>query len=101
MKEKHQRERGDGTIHLRGGTYWIRYWRRGKEFRESSGSKLEKDANKLLDRRLKEIWAERRGLSAFNPKAEKIYVEALLDGLEKDYKLRSRRGMRQFKTHLK
>src|SRR5262249_30779744 len=58
-------------------------------------------AQKKLDKRTKEIWAERQGLSAFNPKAERIYVDELLDALERDYVLRGGRALRQFKTHLK
>lgn len=101
MKKNADRERGEGSVCLRGRTYWIRYWRRGKEFRESSHSTNETDAVKLLDRRLKEIWADRHGLQAFAPKAEKIYVDELINELEKAYKLDAGRGLPQFKSHLK
>jgi integrase len=74
----------------------------GKKHRESSESTDRADAVKLLDRRQKEKWAEQEGLRSFNPKAEKTAVGELLDALEKDYKLRKRRGLtRQDKTHLK
>src|SRR5262245_46066986 len=95
------RKRGSGNIYLRGSVYWIRYWRRGREFRESSGSSNSDVAQKKLDKRMKEIWAERQGLQAFVPKAEKVYVDELLDELEKDYKLNGRRALAQFQSHLK
>src|ERR1051326_9633881 len=59
------------------------------------------DARKLLDRRLKELWAESKGLQPFTERADKIYMDELLDELEKDYKLRGRRGLKKVKTHLK
>src|SRR5262245_39525445 len=49
---------------------------------------------------MKEIWAERQGLQAFVPKAEKVYVDKLLDELEKHYKLSGGRGLPQFQSHL-
>jgi integrase len=96
-----ERKHGSGNIYLRGSVYWIRYWRRGRQFRESSGSTDPAVAQKKLDKRVKEIWAERQGLQAFVPKAEKVYVDELLDELEKDYKLNGRRALPQFKSHLK
>src|SRR5262249_18429328 len=74
---------------------------RGRQFRESSGSSDPDVAQKRLDKRMKEIWAERQGLQSFVPKAEKIYVDELLDELESDYKLNGRRALPQFESHLK
>ena len=44
-----------GTIYLRGKTYWIKYFRNGKAFFESSKSRKETDAKKLLRLREGEI----------------------------------------------
>jgi len=96
-----ERKHGSGNVYLRGSVYWIRYWRRGRQFRESSGSSDPAAAQKKLDKRMKEIWAERQGLQAFVPKAEKVYVDELLDELEKDYELSGGRGLPQFQSHLK
>ena len=96
-----ERKRGSGGIFLRGSTWWIRYRRRGRQIRESSGSSDPAVAQKKLDKRTKEIWAERQGLQAFVPKAEKVYVGELLDELEKDYKLNEGRALAQFRSHLK
>jgi hypothetical protein len=40
-----------GMIYRRGKTYWIKYYRNGKPFYESSGSEKETDAKKLLKSR--------------------------------------------------
>lgn len=55
---------------------------------------------------MKELWAEREGLRAFAPKAEQVYVDELLDTLEKDYKREAMaknggRGLPAFRSHLK
>lgn len=96
-----ERQRGSGGIYLRGNTWWIRYSHRGKTIRESSGSADAVIAQKRLDKRMKELWAERQGLQAFAPRAEKVYVDELLDALEKEYTRGGGRALRQFKTHLK
>src|SRR5262249_13694170 len=79
------RPRGEGNIYQRDSIWWIRYSFRGKPKRESSHSTKPEDAIKLLNRRMKEVWADRKGLAAFNPRAEKVLVSELLDQLEKDY----------------
>jgi hypothetical protein len=40
-----------GMIYKRGNTFWIKYYRNGKPFYESSGSDKETDAKKLLKSR--------------------------------------------------
>ena len=37
-----------GSIYKRGKTYWIKYYRNGKPYRESTKSKKEADAKRLL-----------------------------------------------------
>ena len=44
-----------GSIYKRGNIYWIKYYRNGKPLRESSESKKESDAKRLLKRREGEI----------------------------------------------
>ena len=46
-----------GSIYKRGNIYWIKYYRNGKPYRESSKSKKEADAKRLLKRREGEIAA--------------------------------------------
>jgi hypothetical protein len=48
-------KRGDGSIFFRGKIAWIKYYRNGKAFRESSGSEKESEARKFLKQRQGEI----------------------------------------------
>jgi integrase len=95
------RPRGDGSIYLRGTIWWIRYWRRGKEHRESSHSADPVRAQKLLDQKIRHVRNEREGIAAFIPRADKVYVDELLDELEKNYKLGGGRAWAQFQSHMK
>ena len=101
--ETHPRKRGDGYIYQREGigNWWICYYFRGKPHRESSYSTDPAVALKKLDKHVKELWAAKQGLAAFVPKAEKVFVDELLDELEKHYKLNGGRGLAQFRSHLK
>ena len=40
-----------GSIYQRGNVYWIKYYRAGKPYRESSHSEKEGDAKRLLQKR--------------------------------------------------
>lgn len=44
-----------GSIYKRGNTYWIKYYRQGKPYRESTKSEKEADAQRLLKKREGEI----------------------------------------------
>ena len=44
-----------GSIYLRGDTYWLKYYRNGKPYRESSMTKKETEAKRLLKKREGEI----------------------------------------------
>ena len=44
-----------GSIYKRGNVYWIKYYRSGKPYRESTKSKKEADAKRLLKKREGEI----------------------------------------------
>lgn len=50
-----QRKPRTGSVYLRGQTFWIKYYRRGQAFRESSGSDSFEEAERLLKRRQGEI----------------------------------------------
>jgi integrase len=85
--------RGDGRLYRRPRSpfYWCEYWLRGKPHRESTGTADEKTAQKFLRRRLKEVGADQIGAKTFiSPKQERVTVNALLDSLEADYKLRGK-----------
>jgi integrase len=97
------RERGSGYIYQRPGSafWWFAYYWRGQLHRESSHSTDPAIAYKKLDKKVKELWAAKQGLTPFVPKAEKVFVDELLEDLEQDYELKGGRGLPQFLSHLK
>ncbi len=84
--------RGTGRIFERSGSafFWIAYYHRGREIRESSKSPDRKIAERLLKRRLREIGADRMAARRFvGPEQERVRVAELLDALERDLRLRN------------
>jgi hypothetical protein len=45
---------GQGSVYLRGRTWWIQFYRHGAAYAESSHSESERDARRLLRQRMKE-----------------------------------------------
>jgi integrase len=69
--------------------WWIEYWHRGTQFRESAGSSVRKTATDLLKQRLGEV-----GTGAFTgPSAERLGFEALVEMLRADYTRNGRRSL--------
>jgi integrase len=69
--------------------FWIRYSVRGRQYRESSKSTSENKARALLKRRLGEIEAGKH-----TPRADKVTLGELLDGLVAYYRVNGRRSTR-------
>src|SRR5215510_1651336 len=85
---------GMGQIYQRGRIWWVRYYRNGQLFRESSHSGKEADAKKLLKKRLGEI-----ALGRFaGPRAEKVLLSELAEDLLTDYRIRGRRNVENVKS---
>jgi integrase len=72
-----------GSIYKRGSVYWIKYYRDGKPFYESSQSDKQGDAQRLLNKRRAEIFTG----SHVEGFARRILVSELLDGLVRNYKI--------------
>jgi hypothetical protein len=72
-----------GMIYCRGKTYWIKYYRNGKPYRESTKSEKETDAKRLL--KLREGQCESGTFPGL--KVEKI----LFDELKQDIRLQAKR----------
>jgi hypothetical protein len=80
---------GVGTIYLRGNVWWIKYSFRGRRVRESSKSTRERDAIKLLRKRIEEVGKGRRR----DPVSEnKVRMSAFFATLEADYRNNGRRS---------
>ena len=78
-----------GTIYRRGNLFWIKYYRGGKPYRESTRSTMEGVARRLLKLREGQV-AEGKfpGL-----KVERIRYEELAEDLRTDYKVNSRKSL--------
>ena len=77
-----------GMIYLRGKTFWIKYYRDGKPYRESSKSDKEGDAKHLLKLREGAI-AEGK---FFGLRVEKILFDELVKDFLNDYKVNNKKS---------
>ena len=68
--EEMKRKKGEGSVFQRVAVYWVKYYRNGKAYRESSRSEKEIDARKLLRKRQGEIALDR----FIGPEAERTTV---------------------------
>jgi integrase len=83
--------RGDGRIYLRGQIYWVCYYLRGKQHRESTDTSDEKQATKFLKARLREVGADLLGARTFvTPKASRLTITELCGALKADFELRGK-----------
>jgi integrase len=87
--------RGLGRIFKRGSVYWIAYYHRGKEYRESSESESESQARKLLKRRLGEMHS-----GAFIPDEDRLTFDELVEGLKNDYRVNRRRSLKTVEFYI-
>lgn len=83
-----------GELKKRGNIWWVRYYRDGRRFEESSRSTKEGDARRLL--RLREGDIE-RGLPV-SPKIGRLRFEDAADDVEADYKANGRKTLSDFQT---
>ena len=90
---------GTGSVYLRGKVFWIQYYRNGKPYRESTGSKKEVDARRLLKRREGEISEGKLPGVYF----DKVIYDELKAELLTDYELKGRKSLNRLLislTHL-
>lgn len=78
-----------GSIYLRGKTYWIQYYRNGKPYRESSKSRKEFEAKKLLKLREGEIARGKLPSITF----EKVKFDELAENFLRDYRINGRKAL--------
>jgi hypothetical protein len=101
-EEKSRRKRGTGSIykpkHSR--FLWVKYYRNGKSYRESTHAIEEAKAQKFLQKRLGEIATG----NFFGLAVEKIQVAELAQDMFRDYRINSRRSLglteRRWRKHL-
>jgi integrase len=86
-----------GSIYRRGTTWWVKYHRNGRTYRESSGSDNFTDAERLLKKRMGEIVTGRfAGLAV-----ERIRMDELFDDVLEDYQVNGRASIVQVRSRLK
>jgi integrase len=90
-------KRGFGGIYKRGSVYWIRYWHRGKCFRESSGTDSEARAAKLLKERIKQMG---RPGGFIGPAEERVTFENLAELVQTDYQINNRRSADKLRSRI-
>lgn len=88
---------GLGRVFKRNGRYWIAFYCRNKEIRESAGNRTEAQARKLLKQRLLEV----QGGTFIGPKQEKITVVELLDDLLQHLKNKGAKDITSLTSHTK
>jgi integrase len=87
--------RGSGRVFQRAGSahYWISYYCRGKEHRESSRSPDRARAERLLKHRLREVGADHLGAKPFvGPADARVLFEVLVQTYLQDYEVRGLRS---------
>ena len=84
-----RRKKGDGSVFQRGAVWWVKYYRNGKPYRESSGSDKESDARKLLKKRAGEIAVSR----FIGPEAERVTIRELAQDYLNDYRVNGRKSL--------
>jgi len=78
-----------GTIYKRGKVYWIQYYRNGKPYRETTKSKKEADAKRLLKKREGEISEGKLPGIYF----DRVKFDELAEGFLRDYRINNRKSL--------
>jgi integrase len=78
-----------GRVFRRGTVFWIAYFHRGQEIRESTKSDREVDARRLLKQRLAEVQLRQ----FVGPQEDRVTFEDLEKGYVQDYELRRFRSL--------
>src|SRR5229473_3006084 len=86
-----------GRIFKRGTTYWIAYYHRGKEFRESSHSDNEAQARKFLKKRIGEVASGQ----LIGPSEDRVSFDDLTDLLLTDYEINGKRSIESARLSIK
>jgi integrase len=89
-----------GSIYKRGNVYWIQYYRNGKPYRETTKSKKEADAKRLLKKREGEISEGKLPGIYF----DRVKFDELAEDFLRDYRINQRKSLVRAKRstgHLK
>jgi len=78
-----------GSIYKRGEVYWVKYYRNGKSYRETSKSTKESEAKRLLKKREGEISQGKIPGIVF----EKVTFNELAEDYLQDYRINGRKSL--------
>jgi hypothetical protein len=78
-----------GTIYKRGNTYWLKYYRNGKPYYESTKSRKEADAKRLLAKRQGEISEGKLPGVYF----DRVRFDELAEDLLTDYRINGKKSL--------
>ncbi len=78
-----------GSIYKRGKVYWIQYYRNGKPYRESTKSKKEADAKRLLKKREGEISEGKLPGIYF----DRVKFDELAEDFLRDYRINQKKSL--------
>ena len=101
--ENMPRQRGTGSVYLQKGSsiWWIKYYRNGKAYRESTHTADQGKAKDILKQKLAEITTG----NFIGPKAERIRLEELAEDFLRDYRINGRKSLpdaeARWELHLK
>jgi integrase len=89
FKPRYTRKSADGSRQVyQNPIWWIAYYHHGEELRESSDSREEKEAIKLLKRRVQDL-----GRGIVGTKEERVTFEHMVEDLKNDYKVNGKRSL--------
>jgi integrase len=90
------RTRGSGSIYLQRGSsvWWVKYYRNGKPYRESTRTSERSKAQQFLRKRLAEITTG----DFYGPRCERIRVDELAEDLIREYRINSRSSLPDVET---
>jgi hypothetical protein len=86
-----------GSIYLRGETLWIKYYRLGKPYRESAGTKKETEAKRLL--KLREGQVEEGKFPGLQ--VNRTRIDNLTDGFLLDYRINDKKSIKRAELSIK
>src|SRR4051812_12899781 len=89
--------RGSGSVYLKRGWCYIKYYRDGKPIAEATGTKNKAEARRLLQARLGQL-AEGRYIG---PAAERVTFGELAEMVLNDYQVNGRKSLKWVKIRLK
>ena len=96
-EKKTRRPRGTGSIYKRGSVYWIKYYRYGKPYCESTHSDRETEAARLLKRREGEI--AKGGIPGIH--YDRVWFDEIAEDLLTEYEVNKKKSLPKVRIYVK